>query len=293
LNTLEFFRSKAKYFLVVSATFFVYQFYLLLNSFSAVGRIYDIIFHGASAPSFWSVFWFASEIIGEIGLLVRFSGACFLFYFLLVLVIKKKTLLSWLRKAILLEGAYYLFMLPFIAYLFARPYGTSQAQLVGLEAALSYTLQMLLISPVFFVLFTKLRQLNLNSIKVAKWGAIAVIGFVFALWVKHFMLNIYALPIDFSNGVLAVGFFNSVLTMLAAVVLLTIALWPAIREKSPNLSYRIAGMSLVLVGFYFVVYIIVAFFNKTYMSFLELTEIWAISMFVAGLGLILERKVET
>ena len=136
----EYAKAKAPYFFAVVATFFAYQFYLLVNSFSAVNRIYERVFDVSSTPSFWSVTWFSSEFVGEIGLVVRFSGACLLVAFLLVLLVKRKIVLSFLRKAIFLEGAYYLFILPFIVYMLTRPYESTVAQLVSAEAALSYVL---------------------------------------------------------------------------------------------------------------------------------------------------------
>lgn len=282
----EFAKSKTPYFFVVAAAFFAYQFYLLVNSFSAVNRIYERVFDVSSTPSFWSVAWFSSEFIGEIGLVVRFLGACFLVAFLLVLLVKRKVLLSFLKKAILFEGAYYLFILPFIVYMLIRPYESTAAQLVSAEAALSYVLQILLISPAFFVLHSKLRKPELDTAEARKWGATAVVGFTFALWVKHFLLNIYALPISLADGVLLGGFLNSVLTMLFATILLLVALLPFIKKKGDPFNSTLAGLGLILIGVYFLIYTIVALLNQSYLNFLELTEIWAISMPIAGLGLI-------
>ena len=213
-------------------------------------------------------------------------GSCFLVAFLLVLLVKRKVLLSFLRKAILLEGAYYLFILPFIVYMLIRPYGSTAAQLVSAEAALSYVLQILLISPAFFILYSKLRKPEPDTAEVRKWGAIGVVGFMFALWVKHFLLNIYALPISLADGVLLGGFLNSAVTMLFAASLLLAALLPFIKKKGDPFNSTLAGSGFILVGAYFLVYTIVALLNQSYLNFLELTEIWAISMPIAGLSLI-------
>ena len=282
----ELVKSKTPYFFVVAAAFFAYQFYLLVNSFSAVNRIYEGVFDVSSTPSFWSVTWFSSEFIGEIGLVVRFLGACFLVAFLLVLLVKRKFVLSFLRKAILLEGAYYLFILPFIVYMLIRPYESTAAQLVSAEAALSYVLQILLISPAFLVLYRKLRKPELDAAEVRKWGAIGVVGFTFALWVKHFLLNLYALPISLADGVLLVGFLNSALTMSFRRDSLARSV-PALHQReSDRFNSTLAGLGLILIGVYFLVYTAVALLNQSYLNFLELTEIWAISMPIAGLGLI-------
>ena len=290
-SPLGWIKPKAQYFLVVAAAFFAYQLYLLINSFPAIYRIYHNAFSGNSLnDQFWSRVWFSSEFIGEIGLIVRFAGSCFLVTFLFILVLKKKTLISLLRKAIFAEGAYYLFILPFIIYLFTKPYNSTAAQTIGVQAGLSYALQILLISPAFFILYSRLRKPNLDLPKSLKWGAIGIVGFVFALWIKHFLLNIYALPINIADGNLVVGLLNSTFTILAAALLLLFALLPLIKEKSLWFNSTIAGIGLILIGIYFLVYLAVAFFNEGYSSFLGLTEIWAITMPVAGLGLIQKTK---
>ena len=85
-----------------------------------------------------------------------------------------------------------------------------------MEAGLSYLLQLLLVSPAFFMLYTKMRNSNASNAELYKWGAIGAIGFTLALWVKHLLLNLYALPMSLDDPILAIGFLNSALTMLFA-----------------------------------------------------------------------------
>ena len=126
--------------------------------------------------------------------------------------------------------------------------------------------------------------------KSLKGAAIGILGFVFVLWIKHFLLNIYALLINLTDGILVVGLLNLTFTMLAAALLLLFALLPLIKEKSFRFNSTIAGIGPVLIGIYFLVYLAVAFFNEGYSSFLSLTEIWATTMPVADLGLIQKTK---
>jgi hypothetical protein len=280
-------KRKAPYFLAVAAAFFVYQLYLLVNSFPAVYRIYLTVFSNTSTgPSFWSLVWFSSEFIGEIGLIIRFVGACFFVAFVWMLFRKKTFFSSLLGKAVLFEGAYYLFILPFVIFLCTMPYGSTMAQIVGQEAALSYVIQTILVSPVFFVLYKKLKHPNLDIAKLFKWGAIGIVNFTFALWVKHLLLNIYALPINVADPVLLLGFLNSALTLLTAALVLMVTFLPVIREKKIAFSSRGIGVSLVLIGVYFIVYVLVATLNQRYLSFLELTELWTITMPIVGLSLL-------
>lgn len=292
-NLSKVIKCKAPYVLAVALAFFVYQLYLLVNSFPAVYRIYLLVFSKTSTgPSFWSLVWFSSEFIGEIGLVIRFVGACFFVAFVWMLFRKKAFFFSFLGKAVLFEGAYYLFILPFVIFLFTMPYSSTLSQIVGQEAALSYSLQTILVSPAFLVLYNKLKHPNLDIAKLFKWGAIGIVNFTFALWVKHLLLNIYALPINVADPVLLVGFLNSALTLLIAALVLLITFLPVIREKRRVFSSRGMGVGLVLIGVYFIIYVLVAMLNQRYFSFLELTELWAITMPIVGLSLMHKHRHE-
>ena len=285
-NLSKVIKGKAPYVLAVAAAFFIYQLYLLVKSFPAVYSIYLTVFSGTSTmPSFWALVWFSSEFIGEIGLIMRFVGAFFFVVFVWMLFRKKAFFHSLLRKAVFLEGAYYLFILPFVIFLFTRPYSAIVSQIVGQEAALSYALQTILVSPAFFLLYNRLKQPTLDLAKSFKWGAIGIVNFTFALWVKHFLLNIYALPINLADPVLLAGFLNSALTLLVAALVLLVTLLPVIREKTMGFSSRGMGVGLVLIGAYFIIYVVVASLNQRYLSFLELTELWAITFPIVGLSL--------
>jgi hypothetical protein len=280
-------KREAPYILVVATAFFVYLLYLLVNSFPAVYSIYLTVFSNTSpGPSFWSLVWVSSEFIGEIGLIIRFVGACFFVAFVWMLFRKKTFFFSLLGKAVLLEGAYYLFILPFVIFLFTLPYSSATSQIVGQEAALSYSLQAVLVSPVFFVLYKKLKHPNLDSAKLIKWGAIGIVNFTFALWIKHLLLNIYALPTNLVNPILLIGFLNSALTLLIAASVLLATFLPVIREKTVVFSSKGIGIGLILIGTYFIIYVLVALLNPRYFSFLELTELWAITMPIAGSSLL-------
>jgi len=267
--------------------FFVYQLYLLLNSFPATFQIFNFyLSHIQTSELFWSSVWFSSEFIGEIGLIVRFAGACFFIAFAWLLFRKKELVLSRLRKAVLLEGAHFLFYIPFISYLYAGPVVDAAIRVVFVETAFSYTVQTVLVFSSLIMLYFKMGRSNVGTGQLFKWGAIGIISYVFALWVKHFMLCLYALPIDFADPVLLVGFLNSALTMLAAALILLFAFVPVIREKRTEFSLKAVGSAFVLVGAYFVVYILVSLVNSRYLSFLTLTELWAVAFAVAGAGLL-------
>jgi hypothetical protein len=274
--------TKVKLVLAVVVSFFVFQLFLFVKSFPAEYNLcLRFLERLQTSDPFWTSFWFASELIGEVGLALRFIGACFALAFASVFAAKGQTVFSHLRKAVLLEGAYYVFNLPFIVSLFARP----NTSIVNVEAGLSYLLQLLLVSPAFLMLYTKMKTPNPSAKgDYYKWGAIGAIGFTLALWVKHFLLNVYALPINLENPALTIGFLNSALTMLFAGLILTIALFPIVGKKRLNYNQKLVGTAFLLIGVYFIIYIAIATVDQRYSSFLSLTELWAIAFIIPGIG---------
>ena len=261
-------KTKALPILVLGLAFFTFQLFLLTRSFSAEYHIYlRFVELLQTSNPFWTSLWFSSELVGEVGLVFRFAGASFLAVFAWQLFRKKHFALPYLRKAVLLEGAYYLFNLPFIVSLFARPQTTT----VNLEAGLSYSLQILLVTPTFFMLYIKLKKQSTDHTALFKWGATAIVAFTFALWTKHFLLNLYALPINFTEPILLLGFFNSTLTILIAGFFLIFAFWPSIRKEQTNFNSKAAGIAFLLIGMYWAIYLIIAFLSSRYMSYLFLT----------------------
>lgn len=276
-------KSKALYILVVAVVFFIFQLFLFGKSPFAEYNLYSrFIARLQTSDPFWTTFWFSSELVGEVGLALRFVGSCFFLAFGWVLFRKKEFAFSYLRKSVLFEGAYYLFNLPFIVSLFTRPNTT----LVNQEAALSFLLQIILVTPAFLVLYLKMRKPNLDAPELFKWGAIGIIGFTLALWAKHFLLNLYALPINLVDPVLLVGFINSALTMLISALILTVTLMPMIRRKESTFNSKAAGVAFILIGIYFIIYVIVSLLNQHYLNYLFLTELWAIGMPILGVSLL-------
>lgn len=273
--------TKSKLIVAVIVSFFIFQLFLFVKSFPAEYNIYlRYLGRLETGDLFWASFWFASELVGEAGLAVRFVGACFALVFAWVFARRDKVVFSPLRKAVLFEGAYYLFNIPFIVSLLVRP----NTSIVNLEAGLSYALQIVLVSPSFFVLYSEMRKPDSNVAQLYRWSAIAVIGSTLALWVKHFLMNLYALPISLNDPILLAGFLNSTLTMLLASVLLTVAFLSVIGKRKSSFSYGVVGAGFLLVGVYFVIYVVISLLNQGYSSFLGLTELWAIAFVIPGVG---------
>jgi hypothetical protein len=234
---------------------------------------------------FWTSFWFDSELTGEVGLILRFVGVCFLLAFSWILVKRGQAIFSYLKRAVLLEGVYYLFMIPFILSLYLRPDTT----LVNIEAGLSYTLQIVFISPAFLMLYLTLRKAPIDRVQMFRWGAVAVVGYTFALWIKHFLLMLYALPINLANPILVVGSLNATLTILVAGLILTVTFLPMIRRQRLSFNPRLAGLGFLLIGLHFVIYVAVSLLVQRYWDFMMLTELWALAFIILGINYISKR----
>jgi hypothetical protein len=282
----EILKPKAPYLFVVAAAFFGYLLFVVQNSFQAEYRIYMDNIASIMKGNFWSLFTVISEFSGDVGLFLRFAGACFFVAFTVILWIKGNFQLSILRKTIILEAVFYMFNIPFDINLLTRPPIDSYSQTLFRETAVSYILQMLLISTTLILLYTKMRKPNVERTELFRYGALAVTAYAFSLWVKHFFFNIYALPISFSNPVLLTSFLNSTLTILTAALITMVTLLPVIRGKTTNFNQTAFGVGLTLIGVYFIIYLILCTLNATIHAFLPLIELWAITLSVLGVAFI-------
>ena len=277
---------RVRYIFALVISFFIFELYLFLRSFPAEYNIYlRYQTRMQTDDPFWTSLWFGSELTGEVGLILRFVGVCFLVTFSWILVKRGQAIYSYLKRAVLLEGVYFLFMIPFILSLYLRP----NTNIVNLEAALSYTLQIIFISPAFLMLYSTLKKTPIDKTQMYKWGAIAIIGYTFALWIKHFLLMLYALPINLANPVLAVGSLNATLTILVAGLILTATFLPIIRKQKLSFNPRLAGLGFLLIGVHFVVYIAVSLLVQRYWDFMMLTELWALAFIVLSIDYISRR----
>jgi hypothetical protein len=277
---------KVRYIFALVISFFAFELFLFLRSFPAEYNIflrYQIRMQ--TSDPFWTSFWFGSELTGEVGLIFRFVGVCFLVAFSWILVRRGQAIYSYLKRAVLLEGIYYLFMIPFILSLYLRP----NTNIVNLEAALSYTLQIIFISPAFLMLYSTLKKTPIDKVQMFKWGVLAVIGYTFALWIKHFLLMLYALPINLANPILVVGSLNATLTILVAGLILTATFLPIMRKQRLNFNPRLAGIGFLLIGLHFVIYLAVSLLVQRYWDFMMLTEIWALAFIILSIGYISKR----
>jgi hypothetical protein len=278
-------KAKASFILTIATAFFVYQLILFLRSFEAVYHVtQNLVVAIANGGSSGSLFWLVSELTGEVGVIIRFVGACIFLVFATVLMFKKKISVPLLRKSVLLEGIYYLFNLPFIIFLLTSPISNAT-----LGAALSYAGQMILVTPIFLKLYVTLRNPRFEPLQVARWLALAIVGFTFALWLKHFALALYALPFSVKDVALMVGFVNSAVTLLTAGVLVVVAFMPLIKRQSLRFKGKWLGAGLILMGVYVAVFLLISAVEPAYWTWINLVDWWIIALPVLGVSLLIEK----
>lgn len=278
-------QSTAPYILVVAVALLAYETYLLQKSFLALYQIYLNITQnaGPDGVSAHGYMWFASEVSGEVGLILRFVGSLFFVAFAMALW-RGKPALTYLRRGVLLEAIQYLFLIPFIIQWLI--FSGMRAEL----PIISFSLQIVLITPTLLTLYLRLKQPNTSNVAFLKAAAVAAVAFMFAMWVKHFFFNLYALPMDFSNMLLTMGFVNSAVTLLASALILVAVFLPFLRGKRGDFSLKGIGVAFLLASIYFFVYFAVAAVNSGYQAFVALTELWMVSLVMASAGLLLQRK---
>lgn len=288
-------KPKALFFLIVAPVFFIFMLIILLNSFPADYRIANNdIGRYLSTGSLMPLFHLASELTGEVGVILRFIGACFFLVFTYTLAKKKIFAFSFLRKTVLLEGVYYLFNIPFIIYLIVRaitsPEASSAVILTYYGAAFSYAAQLLFVTPIFLIFYRKLASSTIDQLEIAKFGALAITGFIFGLWIKHFMLALYAIGIDFSSSINIAGSLNSILTMLLSGLIIIIAFLPVFKKKATGYNSKMLGAGFILAGLYVTIYLAIALINEQYMNWFSLIDWWSIIFVALGLVLLLNKE---
>lgn len=279
-------RAKAAPLMVVALAFLIFLLAILVRSIPMMQYITHDTIELLSQGALWAYAWFGWELIGEVGLVVRILGAAFFLAFALSLI-RKSTLSSpYLRRSVIFEGIYYVFNLPATVFLFvAAPQITAGYQ-AGIGAAVSFTAQMLIVTPIFLKFYFKLKNPSAEPLEVKQWAAFAIVSFVFALWFKHFMLAFYVLPFNMGNPVLVVGFLNSTLMVLAACLLLLIAFIPWLKKKNMKFNSKMLSLALFLMGLYAAVFVGVALLAPGYLRAINLIDLWLIAIPILGAGVL-------
>ncbi len=85
-----------------------------------------------------------------------------------------------------------------------------------------------------------------------------------------------------------IGSANSLLTLLVAAIVTCTAVLISITKK--KLDFKLAGIAIILVGSYFVIYDLVSVWSPIYRDFLPLTDFWMITLPILGTAIYLLSK---
>ncbi len=114
-----------------------------------------------------------------------------------------------------------------------------------------------------------------------------------SFWVRHGLLWAYALsPLGPQQAGLIefVGSVNSVLTLLVAAIVTTVA---SITFSQMKKKLWLVGTAIILAGVYLVVYALVSVWIPIYLAFLPLTDFWMITLPILGIAVLLDSKNDT
>ena len=194
--------------------------------------------------------------------------------------------LQKLRLLLLFESLYFLLLIPAaINHLVGSI--ISSSSFLNFYTGVSCLLQAVLIFPPLFMLSHKLKKpQNLSS--NLKWAFIAAPLYVFGFWVRHGLLWVYAfLPLGTHQAGLidSIGIVNSLLTLLVAALVTTIA---SITLSQKKKNTWLIGTAIIIVGIYPVIYALVSVWIPIYLAFLPMTDFWMITLPILGIAILLD-----
>ncbi len=229
------------------------------------------------------------EIAGSIGSYLRLIGAIFALNCAILYFKNDPRYLNKFRLTLFFESLYFLLLLPAAAnHLIGSAISTSP--FLNFYTGVSVLVQAVLVFPPLFILSRKLKTPN-NHKSIQEWGGIAATLYVFAFWVRHGLLWVYALlpsATPLSDLLTFVGAVNSLLTLLISSIIVTF-IWVTFSLKK-KLNMRIVGTAFILVGVYFVIYDLVSVWNSVYRAFLPLTDFWMVTLPILGVAILCVSK---
>ena len=184
--------------------------------------------------------------------------------------------------ALFLEGVYYITFIPTAVFLVVQV-SALQGVLYGLFTAL--------MAPLLIILSLKVRaSQGATSEDVLRWAGAAGLGYIIALWVTtltNWVDAVLIFGIQFiTSGTTYVNFFNSVITLSFGLVFALLGLLPIINDGKSSLSTkRWCGLSLIMIGVYFTVYVLYAVLTNALNAAL-LGDIWLIPSLGIGASLL-------
>jgi hypothetical protein len=283
--------------LIIAISFLLYNIYQTFITTVFVSHFPLIViqlpnFIVSSQPYLQLTLFLLQELAGAVGSYLRLIGGMFFLSCALLFLKKDAKYLEKLRRVLLFESLYFLLLVPAgINHIVGSI--ISSSVFLNVYTGASCLLQAALIFPPLFMLSRKLKN-SQNFHSVPKLAGIAASLYVFGFWVRHGLLWVYALlPLGTQQTGLidAVGSVNSLLTLLVAAIVSTVA-WLTFRQKK-KLNKRLVGTAIILVGVYSVIYALVSVWVPIYLDFLPLTDFWMITLPILGFAVFFDLEHTT
>ncbi len=290
--------SKARSFrialLIVAISFFLYTlYYAIIGTFFlshfqlVIARLPQFI--KSSNPNLQLGLFLFQELSGAVGSYLRLAGAIFGLSAAVLFFKNDIRYTDQLWKVFLFESLFFLLLLPAASnHLVGSIISTSP--FLNFYTGVSFLLQTVLIFPAMFMVSLKLRKPH-DLPPILKWACIAAPLYMFGFWVRHGFLWVYALSPSSAQStdlIGAIGSVNSLVTLLLAAILTTVAVL-FFRQKK-KLNKWLGGAALILAGSYFVIYDLVSVWNPIYNEFLALTDFWMITLTFLGIAVLFGSK---
>lgn len=189
---------------------------------------------------------------------------------------------------LLFEGIYFLAVLPTNVLRIIR--GSTPFSLY-----FAFILQVLLVFPFLFVLSIKVWFYRESAkSNLIKWSSLAALSYLIGLWINNVFRWISMAETEgimfILTGTTSLGFLNSVVTLSLSIFFAVAGLYILYRKGDRRLSMRLFALSLIMLGLYYVFFIVYSVIADALMWVL-LVEIWPITLLGLGLSMVNRNKL--
>ena len=269
---------------VALLSFLLYHIYWAIMQISWFFTVTNMIFARANWDFYLFLFAF-QEYPPIVGFYLILIGAIFGLQGAFLFIKNDNKYVKKLGKAFIFSSLFYILLIPSSIRHFVGA-ATTSSHAYSIYVGFSCLLQALLIGVPLLILGRKLIKSH-NHVSTLKWANIAAPLCVFGFWSYASLLWVYALsPLGLKQASLmsTIGAANSLLTLLIAGIVTTVACLDFNRKKI--LNKKLAGLAIILVGIYALVYALVSIWVPIYFSFMLLTEIWLIVLPILGIAIL-------
>ncbi len=232
-------------------------------------------YSGLMKVPWWIATFYGSELGGTVGGIMRWLASFIALYCAFVYWRRGKASFTQIKgkigMALLLEGVYFLFLIPSVILGFVFPFTAGKVWYfdvtpvpeVFFVAGIACLMMVLTIPPVLFKLRSQILQ-NAPKPELMKWICISVVAYLFVVfWFNAAMqwtgmLATWGPSILTDPGNLA-GFVSSTFAMFLVAWFALLTALPAIKKQTLNLKSKWIGGVTVAFGGYFIFAIIVYF----------------------------------